>query len=524
MNKKIILLSTIIATTLLAASEDDLCYSVQLASAPLKKTTLLDINNYPSECQLVYLSNMKTVRCGCFDEKTQRKLAQAKLKKLKKKYRHAVLLKSKKSRFKNQQPITDSEDNSTLEAPVAVAETANPLTLKGNVALEYQQYLQRPEGKNSNNLTASTQLEVNYKNDNVELVGSIYAQEDYSDLQSEARNNDRSFIRADEVYGKYSFDDGQILLGKNIRYWGALEARNVVNAFNNDDLRSDPFESQKLGAWNAAYSYFTKTGEFSIIAKLYEEDRKLPRYPYVYNFFPKNYSGIPLIYNDDLKTENSPSRPTIYLKYSDTTDTQYALDYTVILQNGYDSQRYYTDVLAADFSSIVSSENAYLVNKILTYETLAIDATLYKLEATYADVIDNSVVSDYYHLGAGLEHTISQVHNDEDLGLILEYYKYHTFDNSKYNDLQLFEAYQNDLFIGARYSFNDVDNSSILGGVVADLDYHEQLYYLEYSGRIFDDLVLNIDYRYIEPSSDTKTVFNLTGQHQRMSVRLGYYF
>lgn len=536
MNRLAGVLSVIVATVLLASAKDETCYSIQLASAPVKKTALLNVKNYPNECQLISLSNLKAIRCGCFDEKTEVTLAKEKLKQVQKKYPNAILLKNKKSRYKEQvffeskpaEPIVSGDGNSSVDWISNLVEnvraTTNELMIKGNVGLEYQNYLQHPDGKNGSNLTASAQFEMNYKKDNFEFIGSMYGQADYSDLQGEAKKNNRSFIRLDELYGKYNFEDSQILVGKNIRYWGALEARNIVNTFNNDDLRADPFDSQKLGSWNAAYSYFTKTGEFSIIAKLYEEDRTMAGYPYVYNFFPKDFAGIPLEYNENLITEKSPSRPTVYLKYSDTADTKYALDYAIIFQNGYDSQRYYTDVLAADLSSIVSYENAYLVNKVLTYETLAVDATLYKLEAIYADVIDNAVVSDYYHLGVGLEHTISQIHGDEDLGLIVEYYKYDTFNKSKYNDLTLFEAYQNDLFVGTRYSFNDVENSSIVGGAIIDLDYNEQLYYVKYSGRIFDGLTLNVDYRFINPSSDTKTVFNLIEQHQRMSVRLGYYF
>ena len=264
-----------------------------------------------------------------------------------------------------------------------------------------------------------------------------------------------------------------------------------------------------------------------MIVKFYEQDRKMSAYPYVYYYFPQTVlppANIPLQYSKKLHTEKSEFRPSVYLKYSGSTDTQYPLDYSIILENGYDSQRYYTQTLSADATSVISNENAYLVNKALSYNTLVLGPTLLKLEAVYADVIDNDVISDYYHIGLGVEHTLTQIYKESDLGLIAEYYRYETLEDEKRDDLQLFELFQNDLFLGLRYSFNEGNDASIVGGVILDLDYDEQVYYLEYEGRIADMFKINFDYRYIVPSQDYSTAFNLMGKHQRISLKMGYFF
>jgi len=550
----------------LFAKEQEACYSVQLASFYKSKSGYFNINKYPESCELVNIANMKAVRCGCFTEKKE---AVSELKILRSLYRSSVLVRTYKSRFKNlnkiQTPVTEDTpiQNETVmmeEASKSIDKDTSTNTeeqtettqvqevpsfqdmknfieegtfdFRGHVDLTAQGYIDRPDGKHKANLTAATTLEGEFRKDDLTIAATLYAQQDYYDFKGSSDQNDRSFVRLDELYGKYDFEDSQIMAGKSIRFWGALELRNVVDVFNVQDLRNDPFETDKLGEWNAAYTYYTDSGEISLIVKLNEQDRQMSNFPYVYYYFPEqNQFGQDISYDDNLKTEESRNRPTVYLKYSGSTDTDYALDYTVILQNGYDSQRYFKADRYGKFQ-----ENAYIVNKLMTFNTLVVGSTLVKFEGTYANIKNSQSIptasgqvksiSDYYHIGLGLEHTLTQFHNEADLGLIAEYYKYETIDSGdKYlNDLEVFEAMQNDLFLGFRYSFNEGNDASIVSGMILDLDYDEQVYYMEYESRINDTFKLKFDYRYIEPSSDDPTVFNLLGKHQRVNVNLGYYF
>ena len=188
----------------------------------------------------------------------------------------------------------------------------------------------------------------------------------------------------DELYGKYNFENDMVMAGRNIRFWGALEVRNIVDGFNPQDLRSDPFETDKMGVWNAQYSHYTESGEFSVIVKFKEEDQKMADFPYAYYFFPDFMD-----YDDSLRSESSQYRPTFYLAYSGSTDTEYAVDYAVILQNGYDSQRYYIADGPLIGAPVDFHQYAYEVNKVSTYNTMVMGNTLLKVEALYADVIDD---------------------------------------------------------------------------------------------------------------------------------------
>ena len=160
----------------------------------------------------------------------------------------------------------------------------------------------------------------------------------------------------------------------------------------------------------------------------------------------------------------------------------------------------------------------------MTYNTLVAGSTLVKLEALYTDVESGVMVGDYSHLALGFEHTFEDFESGSALGFIGEYYKYETYESDKFNDLQLYETMQDDLFIGLRYVLNDEDDTSIVGGVVADMEYNEQTYYAKFETRFAESIKLECDYYYVEPSKKTQTAYALLGRHQRVSINIGYYF
>ncbi len=102
------------------------------------------------------------------------------------------------------------------------------------------------------------------------------------------------------------------------------------------------------------------------------------------------------------------------------------------------------------------------------------------------------------------------------------------------DDLALFQIFQNDLFIGLRYTFNDAADSSIIAGAIVDLEYEEQSYSVKYGTRFFDVLSMTADYAYINPSKTEPTAYALMGfdqnnptvpvAHQRVGINLAYHF
>ncbi len=394
---------------------------------------------------------------------------------------------------------------STLNAEFEVA---------GHFDAEMQQFLDKPDDKNKNALTTKQVLEITYTQDAWTLFTKGYAQEAYYDLTSE-KQTERTFVRLDELYAKYDFDEDSIKLGKSIEFWGSLELRNIVDGFNPVDFRDDLFANSKLGVWNVNFSHYTQSGEISLVVKFEEQDQKMAEYPYVYYFFPKATT-----YYSSLETQESRYRPSIYLKYSGSTDTEYALDYAFIYENGYDSQRYYE---LNPFTGAFR-QHAYIANKLMSYNTLVVGSALLKVEALYAKVDSNPYVGDYSHIAVGVEYTLENIYESAALGLIAEYYRYDTYEDDKYDDLQLFESMQNDLFIGARYSFNNTNDTSLIGGGIFDTEYKEEVYYMKFESRFLEEYKITFDYYYIDPSKTEKTAYAYLGKHQRVGLNIAYYF
>jgi len=147
------------------------------------------------------------------------------------------------------------------------------------------------------------------------------------------------------------------------------------------------------------------------------------------------------------------------------------------------------------------------------------------------DVVDDKKISDYSHIGLGIEHTIENIFEDiytpwskANLGLIVEYYKYDTYESAKLDDLKLYETMQNDLFVGVRYTFNNSDDSSIIAGVVSDMEYVEEIYFIEYESRYGDNFKVKLDYNYIDSSTQELTAYAALGKHQRVGLSIAYYF
>ncbi len=389
----------------------------------------------------------------------------------------------------------------------------------GSTAIENESFVTKADGKHDQSLTLIQKVEGAYKKNNFKLFYKIYAQGDLDDTQSHSEKVKRSFARVDELYTAWEFGQGSstLLIGKKLRHWGALEAKNITDVFNPLDLRNSTHESDKLGVWNTQYSYFTENGELSVMVKHYEQDQKISATPYGYYFLPTD-----IAFEERLIVQDKRNYPTSYLSYTASTQWDNALDYALILQHGYDSQKFFT---FKSFNPNVIQANSYLVNKFLSYNTMVAGATLIKAEFVYADVLKEPTVSDYWQAALGFEHEIEPfMTQDGKLGLIAEYYHYETLEAGKRTDLQLYEVFQNDLFLGLRFSFNDADDSSLLLGAIMDTEYDEAAYSAEYETRMQGGMKFQMKYQYIEPSEAYNTAYASLGRLQSLRFHLSYHF
>jgi len=369
---------------------------------------------------------------------------------------------------------------------------------KGNIGIE-SAYLDHDIGGKRNHQTAfDAELELKKKLESGQVVFSGKAIVDVDDKE-------RRYLKVNDLYYKHEFENSELLIGRNTRFWGAMEFYNHTDVFNTKDLRDDPFDyDSKLGSNNIAYTYFFENSDLSVIAKVGQEEQRVQDGKSVYNFFPPNYRS-------DLVTQKSENRPTFYVKYAGSAEAM-QLDYALIYQNGYDEQRY----LAPKGASL--HQNAYLVNKVMGYATLVKGETIYKTELAYTKS-DDDKVSDYAQYSVGLEHTLYGVWGKSDLGLLAEYYKYDAKENTKLGAKDFGNLFQNDVALGFRLSLNDSSDSDVLGGVSIDQDNQEKMVFVEYNTRLFEKYKFGLSYQHLEPKRGS--VFQ---KMDSAKIELGYYF
>ena len=105
-----------------------------------------------------------------------------------------------------------------------------------------------------------------------------------------------------------------------------------------------------------------------------------------------------------------------------------------------------------------------------------IDSWLWKLEAIHKDVGDDH----FWASQSGVEYTFYGVASSAaDIGVLVEY----GWDQRRFSATSIA---QNDIYLGARWTLNDANDTALLAGVSYDVDYHTRSLLLEASRRLSD--------------------------------------
>jgi len=294
-------------------------------------------------------------------------------------------------------------------------------------------------------------------------------------------NYDKQYVQLKELYARQEYETYLLSIGKVVKHWGELEGFNVTDVYNQKNYEADPFnKDDKVGNWSASVSSFSENHNVELGMKFYEDDQRLPR---------KHAAYIPVPnYHNKLKLSHSRMAPTVYGKYSFSTNDTVESDTSIIVQRGYDNKRYFSPNGRHGFV-----QNAYRANKYMVSSNVNYNDTSFKVEAAYTDVIDNKVVSDYQQVSVGVEKTIYDIIGvGVDVGLYGEYYNY-KYKDKKLENQDMSEVYNNDVFLAMRVNFNDVGSTEIKAGVLVDLDTSEKVYKVQLKSRVKDKLVLKAE-------------------------------
>jgi hypothetical protein len=142
------------------------------------------------------------------------------------------------------------------------------------------------------------------------------------------------------------------------------------------------------------------------------------------------------------------------------------------------------------------------------------DAWLWKLETIYRDSRSDSFAAAV----GGFEYTFYGVKGSAaDVGILLEY-----LHDGRNPDAPP-TAFDNDLFIGSRLVLNDASDTSVLAGIVADLNTRELFFNVEAERRIGDNLSVELRLRAFMNAKPDDPLYTVE-RDDYLQVRLSWYY
>ena len=81
---------------------------------------------------------------------------------------------------------------------------------------------------------------------------------------------------------------------------------------------------------------------------------------------------------------------------------------------------------------------------------------------------------------------------------------------------------ENDLFVGLRYTLNDINDTDFLGGVVVDQFTKNSSYFVEFSRRLNNQWTLDLEGRVFNGHANAVT--NTLNEDDYIQLKLSYYF
>ncbi len=272
-------------------------------------------------------------------------------------------------------------------------------------------------------------------------------------------------------------DSWELTVGVDRIFWGVTETIHLVNIINQQDFVENPDGEDLLGQPMINLDLISGWGTFGVFALPYFRERTFP-----------GIDGRPgsrlLVDIDD----------PIFESNAEQWHTDFALRWSHYIDNWDLGASYFHGTSREPrfdprFSTTISHRVIALrpIYDIIDQAGLDVQGTfdewLWKLEAIYRDGQKHA----FFASAVGLEYTFFDISSTGiDIGLISEYL-YDQRDHIVNSD--------NDLSLGIRLTFNDINSTDLVAAIVQDLDNHSNYFYLEGSRRLGDYVKLSLEAR-----------------------------
>jgi hypothetical protein len=303
------------------------------------------------------------------------------------------------------------------------------------------------------------------------------------------RDSERTHSDIRELSWAHLGDNWELRTGFRKVFWGVTEFQNIVDVINQKDAVEGLDKEHKLGQPMVNLSLVKDWGivDFYVLPGFREQTSA--------GLDGRLRAG--LVVDDDTTTyedSNNERHIDLSARWAHSFDvydigahwykgTDRTPQYNAILHNG-------ANVLSAHYQQI---------EQVGLDVQATIDSWLWKGELIYQD----NPVEGFWASQLGVEYSFYGIQDSAtDLGVLIEYGKDQrgTAGNS---------IMQNDVGIGARLNLNDTQSTTLLAGVIYDLDYHTTSLSVMGDRRIGEDLKASIEARVFstENSNDPAAIF-----------------
>lgn len=262
------------------------------------------------------------------------------------------------------------------------------------------------------------------------------------------RDKARTHFDIREAYWHHVKNSWELSIGIKKVYWGVAESNHLVDIINQTDVVESFDGEQKLGQPMLHFTYYHNWADVELFLLPYHRKRKFPgtkgRLRPAFEIDDENP-----IYESSAK-EYRPDAAVRITKSVGMWDFGVSHFYG----NGREPLFATNETGEANFKPLYPVMNQTGVDIQATK-----GATLWKFEG----IRRWTEIQNFTALVAGFEYTVSNAFNKGwDIGLLGEY----LYDS---RDDLAFSSMDNDVFIGSRWAFNDMQSSQILAGYIFDL-------------------------------------------------------
>lgn len=321
-------------------------------------------------------------------------------------------------------------------------------------------------------------------------------------LRIDSTDTERTHFDMREFFLLKVFENFEASIGARKVFWGVTESQHLVDIINQTDFVESPDGEDKLGQPMILLSVPTEAGFFDLYLLPYFRERTFPgpdgrlrSEPYVdldmttYESSDKErHVDAAFRYSHSLDSFDfvlshfwgTSREPTLSLKVNPDGESVLAPHYEIINQTGLEAQMVAGEWLLK-FEGIFRSGQG---------------------EAYFASI-------------SGFEYTFTGFASTRmDLGLLGEW----LYDDRGGSATSPFE---NDLFVGTRLAFNDLNDTNFLAGVIQDLSSSARYFFVESNRRFGDRIRATLEGRVQDlPASDR---FNSTKDDDFIMLEIAFY-